>query len=94
MFVKVFLGSFAWRSLGQCPSGHVLLAGGERGVLGRVTARTDRSWRARLVLQSAIASSVAKRVLGCLPQLGLALRVVLRAWILLQVVWLHLNRQG
>lgn len=93
MLVKVFLGCFSWRGFWEGPAGHILLAGGERGVFRRVPSRSNGRRRARVVLQTALAPPVPKRVLGRLAQLWLALGVVLRARVLLQIVRLHLHKK-
>ena len=93
MLVKVFLGCFSWRGFWEGPAGHILLARGQCRVFRCVPARSNGGWRARLVLKTALAPSVPKRVLGRLAQLGLALGVVLGAWVLLQIVRLHLQKR-
>ena len=93
VLVKVFLCSFARCCFGQSPAGHVLLAGRVGGVLRGVAAGTDGCRRASVVLETTLASTVAKRIFCGFPELRFALRVVLWAWVLLQVVWLHLNTE-
>ena len=93
MLVKVFLGCFSWRGFWEGPAGHILLARGQCRVFRCVPARSNGGWRASLVLKTALAPSVPKRVLGRLAQLGLALGVVLGAWVLLQIVRLHLQKR-
>lgn len=93
MLIEVFLCCFTWGGLRQRPPWHALLARGVSCMLGGVTAGTDGGGRARFVNKSAATTStittVAKGILGGLSQLRLALGVVLGAWVLLQVVWLH-----
>ena len=48
---------------------------------------------AGFVLEAALTATVAKGVFCSFPELGFALRIVLGAWILLQVVWLHLDKE-
>ena len=93
VLVKVFLGRFARRRLWQSPAWHVLLSGRVGGVLGGVAAGTNRCWCAGVVLEAALAATVAKGVFCGFPELGFALGIVLGAWVLLQVVWLHLYKE-
>ena len=93
VLVKVFLGRFARRRLWQSPAWHVLLSGRVSGVLGGVAAGTNRCWCAGVVLEAALAATVAKGVFCGFPELGFALGIVLGAWVLLQVVWLHLYKE-
>lgn len=92
MLVKVLLSSFAWCRLWQRPARHILLATSVGRVFWGVTARSDRGRRGSLILNSGAATSVAEGVLGVPAKLRLVLGVVLRSWVLLQVVRLHLHK--
>ena len=59
-----------------------------------VTAGSNRGRSGSLILDACTATSVAEGVLGVPPKLRLVLRVVLRSWVLLQVVRLHLHKWG
>ena len=93
LLVEGFLCCLSGRGLGQRPSWHILTTGGVCGVFRGVTARADRGWCASLILEPTVATAIAKGVLCGLAQLRLALRVVLWARVLLQIVWLHLRSQ-
>ena len=93
VLVKVFLRRFARCRLWQSPAWHILLSGRVGGVLGGVAAGTNRCRCAGFVLEAALAATVAKGIFCSFPELGFALRIVLGAWILLQVVWLHLDKE-
>ena len=93
VLIKVFLGGFARCSLRKRPARHILLAGGVCWVLRSVAAWTDGCRRASLVLKPTFTTSVAKGIFCCLSELWLTLRIVLRAGILLQIVWLHLFKE-
>ena len=92
MLVKVLLSSFAWCRLWQRPARHICLATRVGRVFWGVTARSNRGGRGSLILNSSAATSVAEGVLGVPPKLRLVLGVVLRSWVLLQVVRLHLHK--
>ena len=59
-----------------------------------VTAGSNRGRCGSFILDACTATSVAECVLGVPPKLRLVLGVVLRSWVLLQVVRLHLHRWG
>ena len=59
-----------------------------------VTAGSNRGRRGSFILNARAATSVAEGVLGVPPKLRLVLGVVLRSWVLLQVVRLHLHKWG
>ena len=94
MLVKVLLSSFTWCRLWQRPSRHILLGTRVGRVFRGVTAGSDRGRRGSFILNARAAASVAEGVLGVPPKLRLVLGVVLRSWVLLQVVWLHLHKWG
>ena len=92
MLVKVLLSSFARCRLWQRPARHILLATRVGRVFWGVTAGSDRGRCGSCILDARSATSVSEGVLGVPPKLRLVLGVVLRSWVLLQVVWLHLHK--
>ena len=89
MLVKLFGQSFTRCSLRESPARHVLLLRSVGRELRGVPTRTNRCRSGRVILESTT-SAVTEGVLGCTLQLRLILWVVLRARILLEIVWLHL----
>lgn len=76
--------------LGQSPSWEILLCGGVSTCFRDISARADSIWSSSLVLQCASATpSKTEGVLGRFHNLWPLLGVVLRAWGLLQTIYLH-----
>ena len=91
ILVELLHTSFTRCGLGQGPSWLVGSVGGVCSVFWGIATWSNGSWSRGLILQTTLTSAITKGVLGVTSEFRLLLGVVLGAWVLLKIAWLHLQ---